>query len=144
MAEIKNLEAYRAASLAADKTTSGGGPEDPMLEQRVAKLEEKVDRIEAILQRLEPKITEALLTNAKQADLSKLQVQIVEFQATAARQADLQKLQVDIAEVKGGVASLPTWWMLIIAIISTWGAGFAMSNYASRHGDKTSMESQQK
>ncbi|QGM45594.1 hypothetical protein [Methylocystis heyeri] len=45
-----------------------------MLEQRVGKLEEKVDRIEAILTRLEPKIIETLSTGAKQADLTKLQI----------------------------------------------------------------------
>jgi hypothetical protein len=111
----------------------GGGPEDPMLEARVGHLEEKVDRIEAILQRLEPKITETLLTGSKQADVNKLQLQIVEFQAGAAKLADVQKLHADVAEVKGRVAGLPTWWMLIIAVISTWGAGFAMSNYATKH-----------
>ncbi len=42
----------------------GGGPEDPMLEQRVGRLEEKVDRIEAILTRLEPQISEVLRTGA--------------------------------------------------------------------------------
>ena len=44
-----------------------------MLEQRVGRLEEKVDRIEAFLMRLEPKITEVLRTSAKQGDLNKLQ-----------------------------------------------------------------------
>lgn len=127
--------------------SGGGGPEDPMLEQRVVKLEEKVDRIEAILQRLEPKIMETLLTGAKQAELSKLQLQLIEFQGNTAKQADLQKVQTDLAEVKGRVASLPTWWMLIIAIISTWGAGFAMSNYAAKHSptvEKNAIESTQK
>ena len=56
----------------------GGGPEDPMLEQRVGRLEEKVDRIEAILVRLEPKITEVLQNTAKQSvDLNKLQQDFV-------------------------------------------------------------------
>jgi hypothetical protein len=128
----------------------GGGPEDPMLEQRVGRLEEKVDRIEAILVRLEPKIMEVLHTGAKQAelnkvqldvaelkssaakqiDLNKIQVQIAEILAGGAKQADLYKAQVELAEVKGRVAGLPTWWMLITAIITTWCAGFAIANYS--------------
>jgi hypothetical protein len=73
-----------------------GGPEGPMLEQRVARLEQ-------ILERLEPKITEILLTGAKQTDI--------------------QKLQVELAEARGRVSMLPTWWMLIVAIVATWRAG---------------------
>ena len=73
-----------------------GGPEGPMLEQRVARLEQ-------ILERLEPKITEILLTGAKQTDI--------------------QKLQVELAEARGRVSMLPTWWMLIVAIVATWSAG---------------------
>lgn len=106
MAEIKNLDAYRAASLAADMTTSGGGPEDPMLEQRVTKLEEKVDRIEAILQRLEPKITEILQVCARKADLEKLQTEFVDLKATTAKQADLIRVQTDIAEIKGRLGGI--------------------------------------
>jgi hypothetical protein len=70
-----------------------------MLEQRVA-------RLEKILERLEPKITEILLTGAKQSDL--------------------HKLQVDLAEVKGRVSMLPTWWMLVTALIATWSTGTAI------------------
>ena len=55
---------------------NGGGPEDPMLEQRVGRLEEKVDRIEAISMRLEPQISEVLRTGVKQADLTKLLVRL--------------------------------------------------------------------
>ena len=67
-----------------------------MLEQRVARLEQ-------ILERLEPKITEILLTGAKQADLA--------------------KMQIELAEVKGKVSMLPTWWMLAVTLIATWSAG---------------------
>jgi hypothetical protein len=73
-----------------------GGPEGPMLEQGVARLEQ-------ILERLEPKIAEILLTGAKQTDI--------------------QKLQVELAEARGRVSVLPTWWMLIVAIVATWSAG---------------------
>lgn len=110
----------------------GGGPEDPMLEERVGRLEEKVDRIEAILVRLEPKITEILLTTAKQSDLNKLQVEVAEIKSGGAKQVDLNKAQVELAEVKGRVSSLPTWWMLIVALVATWGAGFALANSISK------------
>ncbi len=108
----------------------GGGPEDPMLEQRVGRLEEKVDRIEAILTRLEPQISEVLRTGAKQADLTKLQSDFIRFEAAAATKDDLHKVQLDLAEVKGRVSNLPTWWMLIVAILSTWGMGFGIANYS--------------
>ncbi len=77
----------------------GSGPDDPSLEQRVA-------RIERILERLEPKITETLLTGAKQTDL--------------------QNLRVDVAKLEGKISTLPTWWMLIISVITTWSAGAAI------------------
>ncbi len=68
----------------------------PTLEQRVDRLEQKVDRIEAILTRLEPRIAEVLLTSAK---------------------------SVDLAEIKGRISSLPTWWMLLVTVLSTWMVG---------------------
>jgi hypothetical protein len=67
-----------------------------MLEQRVARLEQ-------ILERLETKITEILLTGAKQADV--------------------QKSGAELAELRGKVSMLPTWWMLIVALVATWSAG---------------------
>jgi hypothetical protein len=85
-----------------DLKVVGSGPRDPegpMLEQRVA-------RLEKILERLEPKITEILLTGAKQNEL--------------------HKIQIDLAEVKGRVSMLPTWWMLIVALIATWSTGTAI------------------
>jgi len=74
-----------------------------MLEKRVEVLELKIDRIEHILEQLSPKISEILLTGAKQADI--------------------HKMQVELAEVKGKVSMLPTWWMLVVALIATWSAG---------------------
>jgi hypothetical protein len=55
------------------------------------------------LERLEPKITEILLTGSKQADV--------------------QKIQVELAELRGKVSMLPTWWMLVVALVATWSAG---------------------
>ncbi len=96
------------------------------MDQRVGRLEEKVDRIEAILVRLEPKIAEVLLNT------NKLQLDFARFESTAATKDDLHKVQLDLAEVRGRVSSLPTWWMLIVAIITTWGAGFAIANSIAR------------
>ena len=81
---------------------------DPSLEARVTGLETKVDRVEAILVRLEPKITETLLTSAK---------------------------AVDLAEVKGRISSLPTWWMLMVTVLSTWlaGAGIVFTLVKAAH-----------
>ena len=59
--------------------------------------------MEQILERLEPKITEILLTGSKQADV--------------------QKIQVELAELRGKVSMLPTWWMLVVALVATWSAG---------------------
>jgi hypothetical protein len=59
--------------------------------------------LEQILERLEPKITEILLTGSKQADV--------------------QKIQVELAELRGKVSMLPTWWMLVVALVATWSAG---------------------
>ncbi len=73
------------------------------MEQRVVRLEEKADRIEAILIRLEPRITELALVGAKASDLL--------------------KMQLDLAEVKGRLASIPTWWMLMVSLLTTWIAG---------------------
>ena len=87
------------------KSGDGGpkGPEGPIVEERVIRLEQKVDRIEQLLGQLTPKITEILLTGAKQADV--------------------YKMQVELAEVKGKVSMLPTWWMLAVTLIATWSAG---------------------
>ncbi len=73
------------------------------VEDRMRGLEAKVDRVDATLQRLEAKLTDLTFTSAKAIDL--------------------QKMQVDLAEVKGRISSLPTWWMLMVTVLSTWLAG---------------------
>lgn len=75
-----------------------------MLEGRVSALEERMERIETILQRLEPRITEIALTGAKQGELSALRIGFV---------SELSALRVDLAEVKGRVVNLPSTWTLI-------------------------------
>ena len=80
-----------------------------MLEQRVARMEDKVDRLESILTRLEPRITEIAIAGAKQADL--------------------HTIRTDLAEIKGKISMLPTWWMLLVALVATWGAGAALVRF---------------
>ena len=93
----------------------GTGPMDPTVEQRVIGLERKVDRVEAILVRLEP--------------------MIVELGFTAVRTTDLNKAQIDLAELKGRISSLPTWWMLLATVLSTWlaGAGIVFTLVKASH-----------
>lgn len=120
--------------------SDGGGPEDPMLEARVGKLDEKVDRIETILLRLEAKIAETLLTGAKQADLNKLQLQVTEIAMTGAKQTDLHKAQTDLAEVKGRISgvearfsSLPTTWAMLGIVFTTWALGSGILIFAMNY-----------
>jgi predicted component of type VI protein secretion system len=77
-----------------------------MLEQRVARLEDKVDRIEAAIVRIEPRISE-----------------IVGEVRQLPKANDIASLKADIAEVRGRLSMLPTWWMLVVALIATWSAG---------------------
>jgi chromosome segregation ATPase len=88
-------------------TKSGGGPEDPMLELRVAALETKfsqieikIDRIDAALQRLEPAIRDI-----------------------ASKSSDLN---AKVAGVEGHLRAMPTFIQLTVALISTWAAGTAI------------------
>ena len=104
----------------------GPGPEDPMLEARVEKLEQRLERVEAILVRLEPKITEIaieLKQVPKFSDIARLQSDIADMRGKMATQTELHSSRVDVAELKGRVAALPTWWMLVLAMLATWGAG---------------------
>lgn len=87
----------------------GGGPEDPMLEQRVAALEEKVGRIDATLQRLEPKISEMvgeLRQIPKVADYMTLRT-------------DVAAVRERVAEMQGRLANMPTTWGLIAFVIGS-------------------------
>jgi len=81
-----------------------------MLEQRVARLEQ-------IMERLEPKITEILLTGAKQEDL--------------------RKIQLELAEVKGRfsglearIGALPSTWTLLGIVFTTWALGSGILIFA--------------
>ena len=93
-------------------TSEGGGdsgPEDPMLDQRVQALEADVKDVKQSLNRLEVAIArvEGVLTQMP-------------------KQSDLAVLRSEIGEIRGRISNMPTWWMLIVAIITTWSAGAAI------------------
>jgi hypothetical protein len=84
-----------------------GGPEGPILEQRIADLEStlaqivlKIERVDAALQRLEPAIRDIAF---KFSDLN-----------------------ARVAGVEGHLRAMPTFIQLAVALISTWAAGTAI------------------
>ena len=88
---------------------------DFTIEQRVTSLEIKVDRIEVVLKRIENMLSDLGHTTAKTADLT--------------------KVQIDLAEIKGRVSMLPTWWMLMVTVLSTRtvGAGIVFTLVKATH-----------
>jgi hypothetical protein len=82
--------------------SDGGGPENPMLEQRVAKLEEGLGRIEMKLSGIE-------------AELKHLP-----------KAAEYALLRADLAEIKGRLAGTVTSLQLFAALVATWSAGAAI------------------
>jgi hypothetical protein len=80
----------------------GGGPEDPMLEQRVIRLEETLSRIDQRLSSIE-------------AELKHLP-----------KVSDYASLKADVAEIKGRLSGMVTPLQLFIAVITTWTAGAAI------------------
>ena len=92
----------------------GGGPEDPMLE-RVERLEKQIERVEGRLSSIE------LILAEIKGQLSQMPKAI-----------DLATIRSDIGELRGRINSLPTWWMLVGAMIATWGAGAALARLLAR------------
>jgi hypothetical protein len=82
-----------------------GGPEDPLLEERV-------ERLEKILASLEPKISEILLTCAKRDDVLKLQLEIAEVKGR------IQGIDGRLAGIDGRFSQIPTTWQ-ILALVGT-------------------------
>jgi predicted fused transcriptional regulator/phosphomethylpyrimidine kinase len=80
-----------------------------MLKQRVERLEGSMERIEAILQRLEPRISETV------GELRQLP-----------KATDHASLKADVARIDGRLTNIPTMWQMLTMVISTWAAGSAI------------------
>lgn len=120
----------RPAQLAA----SGGGPHDPGMEARVAKLEAAVEHLQgdmtevrAALGRLEPKISEMAGNFPHLATKAEISQMIGAFPHLATK-ADLAKRPtiagiIAIVAAIAAIASIPIWpaWMAAIKAISTSG-----------------------
>jgi hypothetical protein len=87
------------------KKDGGDGPEDLMLEQRVARLEQ-------ILASLEPKITEILLTGAKTDDPQKAQVDLARIEGR------ISGIEGRIVGIDGRLSLIPTTWQIIAILAS--------------------------
>ncbi|MGP8170740.1 ribonuclease [Rhodoblastus sp.] len=78
-----------------------------MLEQRVGNLETRMDRIESVLLRIEPKINEIA------ADNKEFRKQIADFGAR-------------LSGLEGHLKAMPNMLQLVLAILTTWAAGAAI------------------
>lgn len=92
------------------RNADGGGPEDPMLELRVTRLEEDMREVKGILSRLEPMIVELVHTTAKKSDIERIE-------------AKLAETREEVKTMKGALSRSPTINHLLAATISTWIAG---------------------
>ena len=98
-------------------------------------LEQRIDHLEKILTSLEPKISELLLTTAKQADLHRLQLEIAEVKGKV--EALSGRLEGQIKGVEGRLsgldarfAALPTTWTMLGIVFTTWALGSGILIFA--------------
>jgi|SRR5580658_5639840 septal ring factor EnvC (AmiA/AmiB activator) len=84
----------------------GGGPEDPMLEQRVAHLEDDMKELKASIRAVEMRL--------------------------GGIEVSLARIEGRIAGIEGRLSQSPTWLQLLVALIATWGAGAAIVAAAVR------------
>jgi septal ring factor EnvC (AmiA/AmiB activator) len=78
----------------------GRGPEDPMLEQRVERLEEDMKDVKTSLRAVDTKL--------------------------GAIEVGLARIEGRLAGIEGRLSQSPTWLQLLVALIATWGAGAAI------------------
>jgi hypothetical protein len=98
---------------------SGGGPEDPMLEARVARLEDDMREVKGILSRLEPMIIELVHTTARKSDIERIE-------------SRLSETREEVKEMKGTLARTPNSTELWRMVIGTWIAGAGVVALAIR------------
>jgi hypothetical protein len=98
-----------------DTAGGGSGPEDPMIEQRVARLETKIENIEGMLVALQPKLVEM----------------IAEVKALP-KASDFASLRADVGRIDGRIdqmdkrlGMIPNTWQIIGILIALGGLLFA-------------------
>jgi uncharacterized coiled-coil protein SlyX len=90
--------------------SAGSGPEDSMLEQRVARLEEDMKEVKSSLKGIQESLTQIAISIAK--------------------------LDGRMTGLEGRLQAIPSAWQLFVALITTWSAGaaivFAMIRFAPK------------
>ncbi len=79
------------------------------MEQRVERLERKVDQIETIVTRIDLRVAEIV------GELRQLP-----------KGADYASLKADVARIDGRLTNIPTMWQMLTMVISTWATGAAI------------------
>lgn len=70
-------------------------------------LEKRLARLENILASLEPKISEILLSGAKNDDVQKLQIELIKVEGT------ISGVEDRLAGIEGRLSMIPTTWQTI-------------------------------
>ena len=85
-----------------DSDYTGTGPEDPMIEQRVARLEDDMKEVKSSLKTIEAAVSEI-------KHLPKM--------------SDYAALKADVSEMKGKLSNMPTTWTILGIVFTTWALG---------------------
>src|SRR4051794_36826497 len=97
----------------------GGGPEGPMIEQRVARLEQDMGEIKSTLARIEQR-------------LSGIEIELKHLP----KASDYATIKGDVARVDGRLQNMPSTLQLVTIILTTWSLGtaliFTMIRFAPR------------
>lgn len=113
----------------------GGGPHDPHMEQRVARLENDVGEIKATLGRLEPMLARmsAEFTEFRK-DMGEFRKDMGEFgKGMGEFRKDMAKTREDMARIDGRVSQLPTTWQLLTGVVGIIGFVFLLLRFGLPH-----------
>ena len=114
-------------------TSGGSGPEGPEMEQRVAKLEGRLDGMDKKLSSIDLTLSEIKSQMAKAADVAEIKGRLAEMP----KANDWATLRAEIAEIKGKLSNIPTTIQLLTMLITTWTAGAAIVFALLRFTGKT-------
>jgi hypothetical protein len=104
------LQLIARGLVAGTSATGGDGPEGPMMDQRVIKVESAVADIKASLRSIEDTLLE-IKTELK-----------------------LLPKAGEIGEIKGRLSLMPTTWQLVGLLLTTWAAGMCIAIALMRLG----------